>query len=417
MRLTRLHGAVVFMIALIATAAAQAGDGAYATGKYPNVLNEQLGIPTAAVRRRIDSTFHKLFYGDDEVERVYYPVGRTRAYVLDVANKDVRTEGMSYGMMIAVQMDRKVEFDRLWTWAKTFMQMREGPHTGYFAWHCNIDGTVLDSTAASDGEIWFVTSLYFASARWGEGSGIYAYRAEADRILGTMLHKEEEPGHGNVTNMFDATTRLVAFVPDAGANMFTDPSYQLPHFYELWARWAQRDNAFWREAAQAARRLLARSAHPKTGLAPDYATFDGRPIDLNNGGHDDFRFDAWRTSMNTAVDALWFGRSQEAIARLNRQLSFFHSQGTGRYGNQFSLDGQRVLGEDHSTGLLAANAVAAMTSTSPYRVEFLREFWNAPIPRGRYRYYDGLLSMLALLQLSGNFQVYDPDAPERSVPR
>ena len=35
------------------------------------------------------------------------------AYVTDVLNKDVRTEGMSYGMMIAVQLDRKKEFDRL----------------------------------------------------------------------------------------------------------------------------------------------------------------------------------------------------------------------------------------------------------------------------------------------------------------
>lgn len=35
-------------------------------------------------------------------------------YIEDILNNDVRTEGMSYGMMIAVQLDKKTEFDRLW---------------------------------------------------------------------------------------------------------------------------------------------------------------------------------------------------------------------------------------------------------------------------------------------------------------
>ena len=39
-------------------------------------------------------------------------------YIEDIANNDVRTEGMSYGMMIAVQMNRKEVFDSLWKWAK-----------------------------------------------------------------------------------------------------------------------------------------------------------------------------------------------------------------------------------------------------------------------------------------------------------
>ena len=35
------------------------------------------------------------------------------AYVEDTGNHDVRTEGMSYAMMVCVQMNRKEEFDRL----------------------------------------------------------------------------------------------------------------------------------------------------------------------------------------------------------------------------------------------------------------------------------------------------------------
>jgi oligosaccharide reducing-end xylanase len=381
--------------------------GAYSTGRYPNLFVSLLNKRGSEVQARIDTVFRQLFYGENETERVFYPVGSDMAYIEDIGNNDVRTEGMSYGMMIAVQMDRREEFDRLWKWAKTYMQFTHGPHKGYFAWHCRTDGTVLDSTAASDGEEWFVMSLFFASARWGDGQGIFAYRAEAQRILTTMLHKESEPGHGSITNMFNAKKKLVAFVPEVHANHFTDPSYQVPHFYELWGRWAEKDNRFWCEAASASRRLLQRAADTRTGLSPDYSGFDGKPVKSWRGGHEDFRFDAWRVAMNVAVDWLWFKKDEWQVAQSNRLLAFFHSQGVGEYGNQYTVKGKK-LGNDHSPGLVAMNAVAVLASTNDNRREFLEEFWNTPIPTGRYRYYDGMLYLLAMLHVSGNFKIHDP---------
>ncbi len=392
----------------IASAAGQTKSaGAYYTGNYPDLFVSLLGKSRQEVKAKIDTAFHQLFFGNDRTERVYYPVGSDMAYIEDIGNRDVRTEGMSYGMMIAVQMDRKDVFDRLWKWATTYMQLDKGPHKGYFAWHCRTDGAVLDSNAASDGEEWFVMSLFFASARWGDGEGIFDYRAEAQKILQTMLHKESEPGHGAVTNMFNREQKLIAFVPAAQANHFTDPSYQVPHFYELWARWADRDNQFWCDAASTSRRLLQNAADSTTGLSPDYAEFDGKPISLWRGGHADFRFDAWRVAMNVAVDWVWFEKDDWEVTQSNRLLSFFRSQGIGTYGNQYTLDGRR-LGDDHSPGLVAMNAVAALASTNDDRREFVEEFWNTPIPTGLYRYYDGMLYMLAMLQVSGNFRIYDP---------
>ena len=37
---------------------------------------------------------------------------------------------------------------------------------------------------------------------------------------------------------------------------------------------------------------------------------------------------------------------------------------------------------------------------------FVQRLWEAPVPSGRWRYYDGLLYQLALLQVSGRFRVY-----------
>jgi oligosaccharide reducing-end xylanase len=391
------------------------GNGAYYTGAYPNLFASLLGKDESEITGKVDATFHQLFFGDDKTQRLYYPVDPDMAYITDVANKDVRSEGMSYGMMIAVQLDRKEVFDRLWRWAKTHMQFAEGPHKGYFGWHCRTDGTLLDSTAASDGEEWFVMSLFFAAGRWGDGQGIFNYRSEAQNILHAMLHKESEPGHEIVTNMFNKKEKLVAFVPEAQANHFTDPSYQLPHFYELWARWADEDNHFWCDAAWASRKLLQKAAHPVTGLMPDYTHFDGTPVSPWAGGHDDFRFDAWRVGMTVAIDWIWFEKDEWEVTQSNRLLDFFHSQGTDAYGNQYTLDGKK-LGEDHSAGLVAMNAVAALASTNDNRREFVQELWNTPVPAGFYRYYDGMLYMLAMLQVSGKFRIYETRQANRSRP-
>lgn len=382
-------------------------EGAYYTGQYPNLFTQLLNFSHATVQAKIDSAFQQLFFGDSATERLYYPVGNDMGYIKDVANGDVRTEGMSYGMMIAVQLDRKDIFDRLWKWVFTYMHFKVGPHKGYFAWHCKPDGTKLDSTAASDGEEWFVTCLFFASARWGDGHGIYAYREEARKILNTMLHKESEPDHDGVTNMFDETTKLVVFVPTIAGKRFTDPSYQLPHYYELWARWGGSDSAFWCAAAAASRRLLKNAANPVTGLSPDYANFDGSPVTSWPGGHDEFRFDAWRVAMNVAIDWLWFRSDVWETAQSDRILAFFSSQGITTYGNQYTLDG-KMLGNDHSRGLVAMNAVACLASTADSRRAYLQDLWNAKVPTGFYRYYDGILYMLGMLQVSGQFRIYDP---------
>ncbi len=387
---------------------ASASPGAYLSGNYPNLFAELLGKSEQEVENKIQAAFHQLFYGDDETERVYYPVEPDMAYILDVLHDDVRTEGMSYGMMICVQLDRKSEFDRLWKWAKTHMQHSHGQRRGYFAWHCRPTGAMIDSNAASDGEEWFVMALFFAAARWGNGEGIYRYGDEAQLILDAMLSKVDSSDRTDVvTNMFNRKEKQVVFVPVGNADDFTNPSYHLPHFYELWGRWARRDREFWCEAADTSRQFWKRAAHPRTGLCPDFALFDGTPYDPPwDEGHTDFRYDAWRVAMNVAVDHVWFGKDEWAIAQSNRLLSFFCSEGVRKYGNIYTLGGKR-LSDEHSAGLVAMNAVAALASTLPCRTAFVQELWDLRIPRGKGRYYDGMLYMLALLQVSGRFRVYD----------
>ena len=387
----------------IVTSTSESRTAAFASGTYRNLFKQYLGKSDQEIQARLDAAWNQLFYGNDESERVYYPVGADMAYIMDIGNGDVRSEGMSYGMMIAVQMDKKEEFDRLWKWAKTYMYQADGPFQGYFAWHCTPEGEQIDANPASDGEEWFATALFFASARWGDGEGLYEYRVQAQEILDVMLHKE---ANNLATAMFDPEQKQVVFVPMVGhVSSFTDPSYHLPAYYELWARWAESDNEFWSEAAQVSREHFRKAAHPRTGLMPDYAHFDGTPYGTDD--HKDFRFDAWRTLSNVAVDYAWFAVDPWQVEQSDRVLAFLASQGLDTYPNQFTLDGT-PLSSDHSTGLVSMAAVAALAADPETGKPFVQELWEVQIPSGKWRYYDGMLYMLGMLHVSGNFNIYNP---------
>jgi oligosaccharide reducing-end xylanase len=379
--------------------------GAFESNEYSNLFVKYLSKSDAEIKTKINAAWDQLFYGNDNFERVYYPVGEDMAYIEDIGNSDVRTEGMSYGMMIAVQLDKKEEFDRLWKWAKTYMYQSEGPYQGYFAWHCTPEGEQLDANPASDGEEWFAMALLFASSRWGNGEGIFDYGSQAQEILDIMLHKEDTKSD-LATNMFNLEQKQVVFVPRLGpVSNFTDPSYHLPAYYELWARWAERDNDFWRGAAQVSREHFKTAANPQTGLMPDYADFDGTPHGTDD--HKVFRFDAWRTLSNVAVDYAWFAADPWQVEQSNRVLEFLASQGMESYPNQFALDGTRLSG-DHSTGLVSMAAVAALAADPEIGKPFVQALWDAQIPSGKWRYYDGMLYMLGFLHVSGRFRIYTP---------
>ena len=69
--------------------------GAFETQKYRNLLAE-MGYKQADIDAKLKSVFDGVFYGPD---KVYFEVGDSMAYISDIKNHDVRTEGMSYGLL------------------------------------------------------------------------------------------------------------------------------------------------------------------------------------------------------------------------------------------------------------------------------------------------------------------------------
>ena len=373
---------------------------------YRNVFAEY-GISEADIVKRLEEIRQIWFYGTDE-ERVYFPVGDDMAYIMDTGNNDARTEGMSYGMMICVQLDMKEEFDRLWKWAKTYMWMEDGYNEGYFAWSCATDGTKNANGPAPDGEEFFAMALFFAAHRWGNGEGIFDYEAQAKEILRACLHKGQNGRVG--TPMWNLENKQILFVPGID---FTDPSYHLPHFYELFALWAdEEDRTFWKEAVTASREYLAKACHPVTGFSAEYAEFDGspmsRPLSWTKDRHDWFFSDSYRTVANIGLDYEWFGVDKgHCTAAANIQKFLKDSIESGEY-YIYEVDGTVAVQEValHPVGLPATIAQSVLAATTDVSREWVLSFYNMPLRTGMRRYYDNCLYFFAFLALSGNYRMW-----------
>ncbi|MCW3786631.1 glycosyl hydrolase family 8 [Plebeiibacterium sediminum] len=390
----------------------QPAKGAYYSNQYPNLLLEA-GYKQEEIDSKLEKAYYDLFEGPD---KIYFEVGDSLGYVSDIKNHDVRTEGVSYGMMIAVQLNKKDVFDRIWRWSKQYLQHQDGPREGYFGWSFDPVAMKLNSQgSASDGELYFVTSLLFASNRWGNDTGIN-YHAEAKRILDAMWSKD---GSNDVYHIINVEHKQINFVPSGGGYEWTDPSYHVPAFYEVWADYAKDGHEqFYRDCADTARVFLHRACKSATGLNADFTLFNGEPHS-RAWMPAAFRYDSWRVPMNISMDYIWFGKDKEWQSDYAQRIqNFLRSEGIDTFLDQYNLDGttpdfilqagdfKKTL--RHSLGLVATSASTELIYNNEDKFDFVNALWNAklePYEDGYFDpYYDGLLYLFSLMHLSGKYQ-------------
>ena len=377
-----------------------------------NLFSSLLGKSDAEVQARIDSIWTHFFtpgditkYDADGEKSVYYEVGDSMGIIVDTGSNDVRTEGMSYGMMISLQLNKREVFDKLWRWTKKHMAYpADSPWNGYFCWQCALDGKQIGQSNASDGEIYFVTALFLAADKWNETK----YADEANEILHKITNRDGKKT--GVYNLFDDSTRLVTFVPNEEVHWYSDPSYCLPAFLELWAKKADANNNFWSEAADKARWLLEAAQDSLTGLYPDYCLFNGKPYRRPNFDYntDRYMYDAIRCPMNVGMDYYLSGKDKEKQrTMMRRTLLFFKNNGFKD--GQFNLDGTAPTG-NYTEGMAGANAVGAFaladSDSEQDRAlarEYVQRLWDVQPPTGKWRYYVGMVYFLSMLHVSGNF--------------
>jgi oligosaccharide reducing-end xylanase len=397
------------------------------TGKTTNLFYTIGSRSTAEVDSKVTTAVNRFFgIGTGESAtptaasgyRCYYelPQDATMAFIWAADSDDVRSEGMSYGMMIAVQMNLRPQFDALWKFAKTYMQFPA--NTGTTAWkhYFRWQGRVTRSNAtnwtvefgattgpAPDGDEYFAAALYVADRRWGS-TGAVNYKLEADNISAAMLHNVAT-SDGRYP-IISTSNNMVVFFPQGASNGFTDPSYHLPAFYELYAQAGPAADATrWRQLATTSRSFLVSSAHPASGLHPDYATFAGMPRTAAAGDrHDEFQYDAWRVVLNMAIDYAWVSGAASMKTQTEKYHAFFADMlVTGNVTNcLFRVDGTMGSGGG-STALTGTLAAGSLASAAANRATYVNNLWTVAQQSGTYRYYQEALYLMSLLAVAGKF--------------
>ncbi len=357
----------------------------------PSTFEKVLDRSPEAIAEKLDAAFEQLFYGDPATEAIYFETGTRQAYIYNTSAQQVRTDGLAYGMMITVQLDRPEEFSRIWAYTAANNQYPAGPREGYLYWDCPESDTGCPDP---NGMQYAALALYFAAARWDEPD----YADAADHLLDVMLHREELNGGvvGGVLNVFDASANVVRTRPDLGANL-TTTSYVMPAITSLFAEYGA-DRKRWQDITTRGRELTEVFLSTPTGLPTELAELDGTPR-----FETPFGAEAQRVGLNLAIDHLWHGTNWST--EVDALLGFFASQQPG-YRAEYNAQTGEPLVNWESTALWATNGAAAIAATLPEREDFIQTVWEMPIPTGDSRYYPGVLYLMSLMALSGQYRVW-----------
>jgi oligosaccharide reducing-end xylanase len=365
---------------------------------YQNAFLDLLGKSHDEIAAKIASSFDRMFHSEDAIYMTV-PGQTNQAFIQDTLHGDIRTEGPGLGMLIAVELDKRDEFDHLWAYAKAVQQASAGAEKGYFMSSC------APAPAASTcfdpyGMQHMLMALLLANDLWANAAGGPDYGADAKDLLTVMRHKEDENGgvSNGVTDVFDDSTALVFDLPTAKLTGQTRPSIELPAFYERWAE--ATGDPFWTRAAASARVFWRAAANPKTGLVPLRARLDGTPLP----GSDTFSPETYRTQINLALDGIWSPGHAWDGEEADRLLRFFIGEGITAYGREFTLEGATV-DSMRDASLVVTNGVTGVIATIDQRKAFIDAVWNLVPPPGQARYFIGILHMMSLLILSGQCRV------------
>ena len=156
--------------------------------------------------------------------------------------------------------------------------------------------------------------------------------------------------------MFNEQSYVITFQPTEGNNSWSDPSYSLPAFVDLFGRWSKTNNDKWKKATAATRDHIYRSANSKSGLFSDYSNFDGTPHYAYSSNSIQYAYDAIRCPMNYGMDYYLFGVDAERQTKIAKLITDFFDNDNYKH-SRFNWDGTEPEGS-FTIGQAGANAVA-----------------------------------------------------------
>ena len=292
------------------------------------------------------------------------------------------SEGMGYWMLITAYFGDKERFDRLLEFYKS---KRTEQARNLMAWRVTRD-SVIDPGSATDGDLDVAFSLIVAHYQWGED-----YLLEAKEIISIL--KE---------NYFVDCNGVYTMKPGAhwGGCELTDISYYSPAYFRVFAK--ETKDTFWDTVAEHSYAILNNGADDRTGLVPDWQSYDGVPGGDPPSGRDDYyHYDASRTPWRMALDYLWNG-NENARSWCVKVSDFAASIGADSVVDGYDLDG-KPRGQYNNGSFVGGFALGAMCNSQAIVDSFSSRLLYLDGTGEDNQYFNLSLRCLYMLVLTGNF--------------
>lgn len=261
---------------------------------------------------------------------------------------DAVSEGVGYGMILALYSGDQKYFNQIWTAGEKYMW-----NGSAYNWRIGQDGGLMGFNAATDADEDVATMLIFAdklvqAGIWEdyqlEAGVTYAQRAQTilDHFWDAMLDGYSvKPGDN-----FGSATHL-------------NPGYFAPAWYRIWKDFDANSEHDWNAVIDQSYQTIESSSGYKLGMVMDWCTASGAATG-GAGGYNGFMGgvtffkDAIRTLWRIATDAIWF-KEPRAERYLNNANSFIHDIGGPRMANFYQMNGDPLPYDSIWTEMNAGN--------------------------------------------------------------
>jgi endo-1,4-beta-D-glucanase Y len=390
-----------------AGSAGNAGSGSMYGARYPFPQNTRLArctYPTNAnaedARRAYQAWKDEVVTSDGaggfrRVKRPNSPGGETNSTV---------SEGIAYGMMIAVAMDDQPLFDDFWRYSQLWLNAN-----GLMHWYINAAGTaVLDDGGATDSDEDMAWALVLADRQWGgQGALDMPYLDLAKRQIDLIWQHEIDHSRGDMVLAGDSWGDTVIF----------NPSYFAPNEYRVFGQVTGKV-AEWNRVIDRGYEIMfaslnAASGNAENGLVPAWCDPNGVPMVPFDGGPTHYQYDSARMPFRIGLDYCYSGepRAAEYLAKVSQ---FFAGIGADNITDGYDLDGTPRPDADSPPGSPQSAVFVGTAAVGAMHAPGFQAFIDAAYANvatgellARSRYYNLSWTTLTLLMLTGNLSEFE----------
>jgi endo-1,4-beta-D-glucanase Y len=261
---------------------------------------------------------------------------------------DAVSEGVAYGMMLALYNNDQQSFNSIWQAAEQYLW-----NGAYYDWRANESGAVVGTGAATDADqdiaLWliFADDLVQKNIWQPLDTNALPYKERALSLLDAMWNARMITSSG-----------ILAPGAGWGGQAFVNPGYFAPAFYKIFAQFDTTHN--WDLVVQTSYDIIEANPGYALGLLPDWMAPSGELLPRGPGynAYGDGKYlykDAIRVYWRLATDALWF-KEPRAISFLQNAMAFLQSKASqdtlqhpnspAHLANFYTMQGELLPAED-----------------------------------------------------------------------